>query len=163
MNDFWAGALVGAALGIPVGLFVNELTEYLTRFRSHAAAKRLEGRWTAHNFLDGRNVDRQTQMSGAGLTVISAKPWWKACSADSHVLDVNAEDISDGRHHSGRLVIDNVCPRLATRIVLYSAPSDEVSEQRIVVSHDFNTLYVFPVDTVATLGAVYGRHALCRL
>jgi hypothetical protein len=161
MSAFWTGALVAAVLGLPVGLLANKVTEYCARIRSYKAARRLAGEWTAHK-LDGRTVDRQTPMPGAGLTVISARPWWKAWWSDSHVLDVSGEDISDGRRHSGPLVIDTMCPRLATRIVPYSAPSDEICEQRIIISHDLKTLYVFPVDTVATLGPVYDKHALCR-
>lgn len=111
---------------------------------------------------DGRTVNRQSRMDGAGLTEIKARSWWKACCSDSHILDVTGEDTSDGRCHSGPLVIDSVCSRLATRIVLYSAPWDEISEQRLVISHDLRTLYVFPVATVATLGPAYHIHALCK-
>jgi hypothetical protein len=100
-------------------------------------------------------------MAGAGLTEISLnKHRW---SPDAHILDVRSEDVSaDGkqsRPHGGNLVLDPLFPRLATRIDVYY-DSDEISEQRIVISRDFQTLYVFPIDTVATLGAVYGKHAL---
>jgi len=59
-------------------------------------------------------------------------------------------------------VVNRLCPRLATRIVLYE-DSDEVCEQRIVISRDSETLYVFPIDTVATMGGPYKKHALCRM
>ena len=101
---------------------------------------------------DGRNVDRAKRMEGAGGPIISHKSG--RCSADAHILCVKGEDKSDGRHHSGPLVIDPVFPRLATRILAYGAPSDEVVEQRIVISHDFKTLYIFPVETVATLSTL---------
>jgi hypothetical protein len=148
MGDFWAGALLGAALGIPIGVFVNKVTEWSTRSRSYKATDQLVGTWTAHELLDGRRVNRAKKMDGSGDTIISHKSGrW---SAESHVLWVNGEDMSDGRHHSGPLVIDPVCSRLATRIV---------------ISHDFKTLYVFPVEAVATFGArTYSRgHALCKV
>jgi hypothetical protein len=40
---------------------------------------------------------------------------------------------------------------------------DEISEQRIVISPDWKTLYVFPDPGVATLGSEgYRVHALCK-
>ena len=162
MSNFWEDPRVTAALGLFIGLLANKVTEYWARFRSYLVARKLKGKWTAHNMMDGRHVDRQTRMHGAGLTEIKPRSWWKACCSDSHVLDVSGEDTSDGRHHGGPLVIDPVCSWFATRIVLYSAPSDEISEQRIVISPDRKTLYVFPVATVATLGPGYRIHALCK-
>ena len=158
MSDFWAGVLLGFLSGIVASIFANYYWELRGRFRAHANAERLVGKWTAYN-VHGRNVDT-TAMPGAGLTEISCNK--HRLSADSHVLDVRSTDVStegSERHHSGNLVIDSRFPRLATRIDMY-ADSDEISEQRIVISRDFKTLYVFPVDTVATLGAVYGKHAL---
>lgn len=161
IDNYWAGALIGFFAGIVASIVANKIWELVTRLRAHGIAKRLAGEWTEHN-MDGRNVGRQTEEPGAGLTLISAKPWWRAWVADSHVLDVSAIDRDSKRRHDGPLVVDPLCPRLATRIVLY-ADSDEISEQRIVIIRDFNTLYVFPVDTVATLGpSAYHRHALCR-
>jgi hypothetical protein len=162
MDNLWNDPRITLPIGLALGLFTNKVTEYLTRFRSYRTAKKLVGEWTAHNMLDGRHVDRHTPMPGAGPTEIKAQSWWMAWWPDSHVLDVSGADTSDGRHHRGPLVIDSICPRVATRIVLYDAPSDEVSEQRIVISQDLRTLYVFPVSTVATLGPVYPAHALCR-
>ncbi len=161
MNDFWTRAPVGLVLAFLVGLFANKVTEYWTRLQSWWAARRLRGKWTAHKLLNGRAVDRETPIPGSD-TEISAKPCWKDWGKDSHVLEVNGKD-PDGRRHSGLLVIDTLCPRLATRIILYSAPSDEVSEQQIIISHDRKTLYIFPVDTAATMGAGYDKHALCHV
>ncbi len=61
----------------------------------------------------------------------------------------------------GYLTIDRVSPRLATRIVSYT-DSDEVSEQRIVISSDGQTLHVFPVVPLSQPSISYDRHALCR-
>jgi hypothetical protein len=144
MSDLWAGALLGFFLGVLGNLLVNHYGELRARCRFHAIAKKLAGKW-AYN-MENRVVD-STPMRGAGLTEVSAKPhWW---SADNNILDVESTDTSDGRHHSGPLVIDPACPRLATRILIYD-PGNEVVEQRIVISHDFNALYVFTV--LATLG-----------
>jgi hypothetical protein len=162
MKSPWQDPRIAAAVGLLTGLFANKITEYLARFRSYLLARKLKGKWTAHNMLDGRHVDRQKPMPGAGLTEIKPRPWWRACSSDSHVLDVYGEDTSDGRRHSGPLVIDPLCSRFASRMVLYSAPSDEISEQRIVIGPDLKTLYVFPISAVATMGPVYRVHALCK-
>ena len=111
--------------------------------------------------MHGRLVD-STPMEGGGLTVIRAKAhWW---SAESNVLDVSSQDSSDGRHHSGPLVIDPVCSRLATRILIYDAPTpDEVVEQRIIISHDSKTLYVFYVLATFGLPAYRLAHVLCKV
>ena len=161
MSNFWRDhpQLTAAVVGFLIGLFTNKVTEYWARFQSYRVARRLKGKWTAHNMTDGRHVNRQTRMHDR-LTEIKPRPWFKACSSDSRILDVSAED-PDGRQHSGPLVIDSVCSWFATRIVLYSA-MDEISEQRIVISPDRKTLYAFPVATVSTLGPGYSIHALCK-
>jgi hypothetical protein len=41
------------------------------RLRSYRAADQLVGKWTAHNMLDGRTVDRARKMDGSGDTIIS--------------------------------------------------------------------------------------------
>ena len=163
MSDFWAGILLGAGLGFPVGVFVNKVTDWFRRWEAYKIADQLVGKWTAHNMLDGRMVDRGKKMDGAGDTIISHKS--RRWGADSHVLSVESLDISDGRHHGGPLVIDPVFPRLATRIVAYAAPEDEVVKQQIVISNDFKTLYIFPDKNVATLRPHgYGDvHALCKV
>lgn len=102
-------------------------------------------------------------MPGAGLTVVSAKPhWW---SDNSAILDVRSQDIDAStrhtRDHDGHIVIDPAFPWLATRIERY-ADSDEIMEQRLVIAADLNTVYLFPIATVATLGDVYGKHAWRR-
>ncbi len=158
MSELWIGLLLGFVFGVVGNILVTHYGELVARCRAHAAAKKLVGTWEAYN-IDGRVV-AHTPMPGAGLTEMSIRsryPW----SAGSHVIQVNAVDLSDGRQHSGTVVIDSVCPRLATRIVIYE-PGDEVIEQRIVISKDFGTLYVFIV--AATLGlSTYSRsHALRR-
>jgi hypothetical protein len=137
---------------------VTHYGELVARCRAHAAAKELVGTWEAYN-IHGRIVDA-TPMPGAGLTEISIRSRY-CWSAGSHILQVNAVDVSDGRHHSGTLVIDSVCPRLATRILIYE-PGDEVMEQRIVISQDFRTLYVFIVAATLGLSAYSPAHALRR-
>jgi len=159
MSEFWAGLLLGFLFGVLGNILANHYWELLARFRTHATATKLVGTWTAYN-MHGRVVD-STPMQGAGATVISATPhWW---SANSGVLQVSSQDTSDGRHHSGPLVIDPVCPRLATRILIYDAPADEVVEQRIIISHDFKRLYVFYVLATFGLSAYDGpAHVLCK-
>jgi hypothetical protein len=155
--NFWAGVL----LGFVFNLVATQFWELWKRFQAHAGAKKLAGTWVAHNMLDARNVDLSHPMPNAGLTVIRPKRhWW---SANSHVLDVEAEDIGPTlRRQSGSLVIDPVFPRRATRLVCYE-DSHEISEQKIVISLDGRTLHVFPVDLAAAgVGIVYGRHALCK-
>lgn len=161
MSKFWTDhpQLAAAVIGLLIGLLANKGTEYWARFRSYRVATRLKGKWTAHNMTDGRHVNRQTRMHDR-LTKIEPRPWYRACCSDSHILDVSAED-PDGRHHSGPLVIDPVCSWFATRIVLYSA-MDEISEQRVMISPDRKTLYVFPLAAVSTLGPGYRIHALCK-
>jgi hypothetical protein len=158
MSDFWTGLLLGFFFGVIGNVLVTHYGELVARFRARAAAKRLVGTWAAYD-IHGRMVD-STPMPGAGFTEVSAKPhWW---SADSHVLQVSAVDVSDERHHSGTLVIDPVCPRLATRILIYD-PGDEVVEQRIVISQDFKTLYVFVVVATLGLSAYRPAHALRKI
>jgi hypothetical protein len=159
MSEFWVGLLLGFLLGFIGNILANHYWELRTRFRTHVTAKKLVGTWTAYN-MQGRVVD-STPMQGSGPTVISATPhWW---SANSGVLQVSSRDTSDGRHHGGPLVIDPICPRLATRILIYDAPTDEVVEQRIIISHDFKTLYVFYVLATFGLSAYRGpAHVLCK-
>ena len=155
--DFWAGLILGFLLN----LVATQFWELWKRYQAHADAKKLAGTWIAHNMLDARNVDLAHPMPNAGLTVIKARPrWW---SVNSHVLDVEAEDVAPSlRRQSGSLVIDPVFPRRATRFVFYE-DSHEISEQKIVISLDGRTLHVFPVDlSAAGVGILYGRHALCK-
>ncbi len=128
----------------------------------HRAAKRLAGEWIAHNYQkdNPRSIDPQT-MPGAGLTVISAKSWWQT---HSHVLDVHAQDLglpelgSQIRNHHGWIAIDPGRPQRATRTIFYE-DSDEIEEQRILISDDGNTLHVF--DESAD-GGYNKKHALRR-
>jgi hypothetical protein len=160
MGEFWAGLLLGFLFGVIGNILANHYQDLRAQFRAHAKAKRLVGTWRAYN-MHGRLVD-STPMEGAGLTVILAKAhWW---SAESNVLDVSSQDSSDGRHHSGSLVIDPVCSRLATRILIYDAPTpDEVVEQRIIISHDSKTLYVSYVLATFGLPAYRPAHVLCKV
>ena len=65
------------------------------------------------------------------------------------------------RHHQGPLVLDRVCSRLATRILIYDRPTpDEIMEQRIIISSDFAALYVFPVFATRGLKAYTPSHVL---
>jgi hypothetical protein len=159
-NNFWTDPRVTAAVGLLLGLLANKLTEYLGQLQSYLLARKLKGEWTAHNMKDGRHVDRENRMHDQ-LTKIEPCRLLKALSSESHVLQVSAVD-PDGRAHSGPLVIDADCSWFARRVVLYSA-MDELYEQKIVISPDQKTLYVFPVSTVATLGPkAYNIHALCK-
>lgn len=154
---FWAGVILGFVLN----LVATQFWELWKRYQAHAAAEKLAGTWIAHNMLDARNVDLSHPMPNAGLTVIKSRPrWW---SANSHVLDVVGEDIAPNiRHQSGNIVIDPVFPRRASRLVCYE-DSHEISEQKIVIGLDGDTLHVFPIDlSAAGVGIIYGRHALCR-
>jgi hypothetical protein len=96
-------------------------------------------------------------MPGAGLTVISAKPWWRP---HSHVLDVHAQDLNCGevRNHHGWIAIDPSRPRRATRTIFYD-DSDEIEEQQILISDDGNTLHVFDESVD---GGYSPKHALRR-
>ena len=76
-------------------------------------------------------------------------------------LRISISSSGQTRDHDGHIVINPALPWLATRIVRY-ADSNEISEQRLVIGSDFNTVYVFPVSIVATLGDVYGKHAWRR-
>lgn len=158
MSDFWSGLWLGFFLGVVGNVLVNHAWELRARFRAYADAKKLVGTWKAYN-IRGRTLE---PMEGAGDTSVSAKPhWW---SKDSSVLQVSGVDTSDGRHHTGPLVIDPACPRKATRILIYEFPTpDEAMEQRIVISHDFKTLYVFPVLATLGLPAYTPAHALCKI
>jgi len=160
---------VGFVSGVLSSALVAYLVELWARKRLHAAAKQLEGEWIAYDMLDGRTIDRSKPMKDSWPTRMIPKPAWRCFAADSHVLDISADHVSsDGslRHHEGYLIIDRASPRLATRIVCY-ADSDEVSEQRIVISSSTgdpkkpDTLHVFPVPTVAP-SIKYNRHALCK-
>jgi hypothetical protein len=164
-----ANFLVGFFSGVLSGVLVAYFVELWTRKRLHAAAKQLEGEWIAYDMLDGRTIDRSEPMKNSWPTAMTPKPLWRCCAADSHVLDISADHVSsDGRlrHHEGYLIIDRASPRLATRIVCY-ADSDEVSEQRIVISSSTgdskkpDTLHVFPVVTAAP-SISYNRHALLK-
>ena len=158
MNDTCVGLLVGFVSGVFSSAVAAYLLELRTRARLHDEAERLAGVWVAHDMLDGRTVDRSKPMKGSWPTVMTPRRrWW---GADSHILDISGDDISSERlrPHEGYLIIDRVSPRLATRIVCYT-DSDEVSEQRIVISSNRETLHVFPVTSPP---GSYERHALCR-
>lgn len=161
MSDFLIGFFSGLLSGVVVAFIVG----LWTRVRLYREAKRLKGKWIAHDMmLDGRTVDRSRPMQGAWPTELVPKSWWRSCGPHSHVLDIKGEDVSnDGslRHHEGYLIIDRASPRLATRIVCYT-DSDEVSEQRIVISSKGDTLHVFPVAPSCNPAIAYNRHALCR-
>ncbi len=157
MSDLWKGAL----LGFFFGFVTSYLWDLKAQHRAYKAAVKLVGTWVAHN-IHGQTVDG-TPIPGAGLTVVSSKPhWW---SADSAILDASAQDIdaSTGhrRDHYGHIVLDPAFPGRATRIVRY-ADSKEITEQRLEISPDFNTVYVLPVPTIATLGDTYTKYALRR-
>jgi hypothetical protein len=154
MSDLWAGVLLGLPAGFAVGILVNKVWELLVRSRANTVARELAGTWVAHE-VDGRDVAPEPMLN-ALPTTISARPWWKA---DSHVLDVTGQDDSNGRvrDHMGYLAIDPACPWRAGRTVRY-LDSEEIAEQRIEISRDNRTLYVFPADP----GAGYKRHALRR-
>ena len=130
------------ALGFFLGLAANNISERLTLYRAHRAARRLAGEWVAHDYEPGNNrsIDPRP-MPGAGLTVISARPWW---SKSSHILDVHAQDVDSGqvRNHHGYLAIDPIRPQRATRTIFY-VDSDEIAEQRVEISDDDNTLHLF--------------------
>jgi hypothetical protein len=154
---FWSGVF----LGFVASLLANHCWELLTRYRTLKTAARLVGTWIAYN-IRGRMIE-PTPMTGAGETVVSAKPhWW---SHNSAVLDVRAEDINpstgERRDHSGHIVFNPSIPWLATRIDRYF-DSHEISGQRLVMGTDLNTVYVFPVSAVSTLGDVYAKHAWRR-
>jgi len=161
MSEFWAGLLLGFLFGVVGNILANHYWDLLARFRTHATATRLVGTWTAYN-MQGGVVD-STPMEDTGPTLISAMPhWW---SANSGVLQVSGQHGSGPlvRHHSGTLVIDPVCPRLATRILIYDAPTpDEVVEQRIIISNDFKALYVFQVLATLGLSAYRPAHVLLK-
>jgi len=154
--------LVSALIGVIVGLVATQCFEFYLHYRAWHEARKLEGKWTAHKLKDGRHVDRENVMPGSGTTEIIAKRWYRACCSDSHILEVVGEDTSDGRRHSGPLVLDSICSRLGRRILQYAPPEDEIVEQRVLISHDWKTMYLFPDDTVATLGSGYRNHALCK-
>lgn len=157
-----SGFFVGFFSGALSSAFVAYCMELGTRRRLHGAAKRLKGEWIAHNMLDGGTVDRSKPMEHTWATVLTPKPWWLSCAANSHVLDISGDHVStDGRlrHMEGYLTIDRGSPRLATRIVCYT-DSDEVSVQRIVISGE--TLHVFPIVPQSKPFISYDRHALCR-
>ena len=92
-----------------------------------------------------------------GSPVVSAKSWWRT---PSHVLDVHAQDLNSGqiRNHHGWIAIDPSRPQRATRTIFYD-DSDEIEEQRILISDDGNTLHVFD----ESVGGGYSKkHALRR-
>jgi hypothetical protein len=159
-DSYCVGTLIGFVSGVLSSALAAYCWELRTRRRLFSEATRLEGKLIAHDMLDGRTVNRSKPMDKAWPTVMTPRRrWW---SADSHILDVSADHISDDgrvRHLEGYLIIDRASPLLATRIVLYT-DSDEVSEQRIVISLNRDTLHVFPV--VPPSDSPYHRHALCR-
>lgn len=160
MGEFLVGFFSGVLSSAAVAYFV----ELGTRWRLHREAKKLGGTWIAYDMLDGRTVDRSRPMKDSWPTVMTPKPWWRSCAACSHVLDISGDHASnDGRlrHHEGYLIVDRASPRLATRIVCYT-DSDEVSEQRIVISSKGDTLHVFPVVPMSNPTISYNRHALCK-
>lgn len=151
--DFWSGVF-----GFFFGLAANNISERWTLYRAHRAARKLAGEWVAYNYQsqDNRSID-SLPMPGAGLTVISARSWWRP---HSHVLDVYAQDINSGdvRNHHGWIAIDPARPQSATRTIFYY-DSDEIEEQRILISDDGNTLHVFDESVD---GGYSKKHALRR-
>lgn len=160
MSEFLVGFLSGALSSA----LVAYIAELRTRFRLNREARKLGGTWIAHDMLDPRTVDRSKPMKDSWLTVMTPKTGLRAFGIDSHVLDISGDHVSsDGtlRHHEGYLIIDRASPELATRIVLYT-DSDEVSEQRIIISSKRDTLHVFPVVTGSKPVISCDRHALCK-
>ncbi len=158
MSNFWVGLLLGFLLGVVGNVLANHYWELRERRHAYRDAKRIVGTWKAYN-IRGQTLE---PMEGAGDTVMVAKP--HSWSVNSNILDVHGLDTSDGRHHSGVLVIDPIYPRRATRVVIYEFPTpDEVMEQRIVISHDFKTLYVFPVLATLGLPTYTPAHVLCKI
>lgn len=167
MSQFWAGTLIGAAIGFFAGIGASVIASYLwelgARRKAYNAASKLVGTWVAYG-IQGRRIDT-TPMRGAGLTVVSLKHGWWA--ADSRVLDVRSEDIDavtgKKRTHDGAIVLNPATPWLAFRIDRY-ADSNEISQQQLLIDpNDCNTVLVFPDPTIATLsGNVYARHAWRR-
>ena len=161
MSDFWAGTLLGFVAGIIAGILMSDHWKLRTRYRAYKAAGKLVGTWVAYN-MHGQTVEN-TPMPGAGLIVISSKPhWW---SANSAVLDVCAQDIDPSpdrtRDHEDHIVIDPAFPWLATRIDRHT-DSNDISEQRLAISPDFNIVCVFPILTIATGRDAYRKHAWRR-
>lgn len=153
MGTFWAGV----ALGFVFNLVASHVWELWKQHQSYRLAEKLIGKWTAYN-RDGRTID-QTPMKGARLTEILPKSWLSRWLPNSHVLNVRGQDEDDNgvvREHEGYLAIDLACPRRATRTVMYK-DSDEIAEQRIEISADCKTLYVYPV---APTDRDYNAHAL---
>lgn len=151
--DFWSGAA-----GLLLGLAANNISERMRLYQAYRVARKLAGEWIAYNYTsdDNRSIDAQT-MAGAGLTVISARSWWRP---HSHVLDVYAQDLDSGqtRNHHGWIAVDPARPQRASRTIFYD-DSDEIEEQRILISDDGNTLHVF--DESADEG-YSKKHALRR-
>ena len=155
MGHFWSGIVLGFALGVVGNVIVNHYWELRSRREAFRQAKRLVGTWDAYN-IRGQELE---VMKGAGKTIVNAKPYF--WSANSSVLDVTGEDTSDGRKHRGPLMLDPLSPRLAPRVLIYDSPTpDKVMEQRIVISADFQTLYVFPELATIGLQSYTPSHAL---
>lgn len=159
-TQFWLGLFLGFFLGVMGNVLVNHYWERRARRQAYEDAKKLVGTWKAFN-IRGRTLE---PMQGAGDTSISIGPrWW---SANSNVLEVRGVDknAAGDRHHSGPLVIDPTCSRIAKRIMIYEVPTpDEAMEQRIVISYDRKTLYVFPVLATLGLPSYTPSHALCKV
>jgi hypothetical protein len=115
--------------------------------RVRRVANKLEGTYVAENVY-GRTL---VPMPGAGLTVISPRPFW---SPDPSILDVRGEDIDSGRGHHGDLRIDPGC-LTARRTVDYDVPYER-SGQQIEFDDDYGTLHVYPDKPD------YGQHVLRR-
>ena len=132
--------------------FLSGITVLLAIFRwlqVRLAANKLGGIYLAEN-IDGRT---RIPMPGAGLTIISPRPFW---SLDPSIVDVRGQDIESRKvhGHGGQIKIDPGC-LTGERIVDYDE-WDERSRQQVEFSDDYKTLYVFPVEPG------YGRHVLRR-
>jgi hypothetical protein len=115
--------------------------------RMRLVANKLDGAYVAKN-VHGRAL---VPMPGAGLTVISPRPFW---SPDPSILDVRGEDTDSARGHHGYLKIDPGC-LTARRTVDYDVPYER-SGQQIEFSDDYQTLHVSPDKPD------YGQHVLRR-
>jgi len=93
---------IGVALGFIANIIASQRWELIARYRAWQAARKLVGMRVAYK-MHGRMIDT-TPMRGAGLTVVSAKGHW--LSADSAVLDVRSQDVTNGdtRNHDGHIV-----------------------------------------------------------
>jgi hypothetical protein len=152
----WLNIITGFLLGIVGSLLTWKFARQRERKALSEIAKRLVGTWSAFDFGADSTL---IPMQGAKVTIIYAPTNDRGNDSTELPVEARDEDKNGVRDHAGWIRIDEGCPRMATRIVIYERPGGvEVVVWDIVIVSD-DLLYQYPRSKPVT---DYEAHALQR-